>query len=147
MWYMFCDTDNCETLTFENCRIRPSKASRAFTAGYDSLKRINGVIDLTVCSDSDMFYFARKLEHFEIAPNSMLKTYSLKYAGNFDDNTLVSIANALNPESPTTVDLKNYTSRMQSMNGNIEDGMFILNESGDMSLDNFITTVKGWTIA
>lgn len=146
-YYMFESNDNCESITFENCRIRPSRTARMFTSGYNGVKRINGAIDLSVDSSYDPFYFARVLQHFELVPNSMKKRYSLQYTGTWDDATLISVGNALDATVTASVDIARFTSRTQALTGKIENDLFVADENGTLSLYDFITTVKGWTIS
>lgn len=143
----FNDT-SAETITFENCRIRPSNISRAFSS--NTIKRVNGEMDLTFDTNGDAFYFARGLEHFELIPNTMMRNTSILYTGTtgtVDNETLISIANAMNPEHPSSQDGKSrFEARMKALMGNNVDGLFVADENGETSLWDFIENVKGWTM-
>lgn len=68
--------------------------------------------------------------------------------GNMTDTTLISVANCLVAGVAKTLSLHATSkARCSSIMGNNVDGLFVADENGTMSLVDFITTVKGWTLA
>ena len=69
-------------------------------------------------------------------------------SGNMTNTTLISIANCLVSGVSQTLTL-HWKSKQNcsSIMGNNDNGTFVADENGAMSLADFITTVKGWTLA
>lgn len=72
-----------------------------------------------------------------------------------DDSTCISAANALNAGSPNTVTFhKTPKARLASLMGRVESvtsgeetyNRFVQDDSGSVSLQDFITTTKGWAL-
>ncbi len=91
------------------------------------------------------------LEEVRFAPSS-LKMASISidnaYTAAFSDDTWVSFANALYSETAGTFGIgATAQATIASIMGTVSDGVFTKDASGSVSLSDFITTTKGWTLA
>ena len=142
-----------ETLTFENCTIRPS-AMQSFGRYCGNLVNVFGEIDCSGCSSSNSLYYlfamTPKLKHFRFKQNSISQSlidFAYHNSNPIDDDSWISVANALNPEVQKSINLKS-NNRIVCSNilGDNDNGLFVKNINGTMNLVDFITNIKGWTI-
>lgn len=144
-----------KTIYFDNCTIKPTRSDRCFSC--DNIAHIYGPIDMSLIygnsasAVSDAFYFARKLEDVEFVPNSLHKHISFSGLGSgtyLNDTSFISIGNAMNANYPDTQSLDSniYLNRVKAIMGKNENGLFVADENGTLSLYDFMTTIKGWTI-
>jgi len=146
-----------ETITFDNCSIAPA-SFESLGRSAPKLKTINGELDLTNCSttNSITYWFSGNtqspsvIEEFRIKPNSIKHSPGTNFGNSavISNDSLVSLANGLSPEVTGGV-LKlvdTHKTKIASITGTNDDGLFVMSQSGALSLADFITTVKGWTI-
>lgn len=144
--------NDIETLTFEDCSFRATSLE-SFARAAAKLKAVYGEIDCSLCTGTNtvsfLFASSHLIESFRFKENSISKSM-VDWTPN---NTLItadswiSYANALNPQTPATTGLKsNNKTAINAILGNNVDGTFISDENGSLSLMDFITTVKGWTV-
>lgn len=91
------------------------------------------------------------LKEVRFAPSS-LKMASISidnaYTAAFSDDTWVSFANALYSATAGTFGVgATAQATIAAIMGTVSDGVFTKDASGSMSLSDFITTTKGWTLA
>ena len=136
-----------EDITFENCTpFKIRSASRTFSNG--DLLRVVGAIDCSpmTSGNNDAFYYCTHLVDAEFVPNTINTTISFSGDVALSDNTLVSIANGLNPDYASSVSFATTPkARLNTLMGNNDNGTFVADENGLMTLGSFITTIKGWT--
>lgn len=125
-----------------------------------TVKTIDGVpIDassVTVTSGFDsMFAGCISLETVSFKKNTVKTYFNPKGNDNlnnikFTNATHVSLANALDPNNPNTFKINSRT-KFVNIKGTIVDGEFILGNNngavGEDNLQDFITVMKGWTLA
>ena len=139
-----------ETLTFDNCDFS-IKTLETFTTGAGNLQEIIGELDLTPCTNARAaLSVAYSLKEFRIKQNSI----SVGLSGGFfsdsniySNDSLVSFGNALSQDAPNTVKIDaKPKAKCNTILGNNVDDTFVADENGSMTLMDFITTVKGWTV-
>lgn len=144
-----------ETLTFDNCDFSPSTLE-SFGRSCPKLKTVNGEINCTnlasVNAASFWFQNSVALENFRIKPNTLgISPSGVWGTGStlWSAESFVSLANGLNAnaEGKTFTFLANQKTYIQSLMGFNSNGTFVASDSGTLSLADFITTVKGWTLA
>lgn len=134
-----------EVITFENCVIQPARANRLFSS--PNLITVNGEIDMSLSTGGDSLYYSRVLEDIRYKKNSIGVEFTVQGAYKLSDASLISIANALNDSVSKRLTGTSSTPNINTIIGNNVDGLFVADASGTMSLADFITTVKGWTLA
>ena len=149
---------NCsdlETLTFENCTVAPNSLE-SFGRGCTKLKAIYGEIDCTNCTSNNSlsYWFANnatKIETFRIKPNTIKISpgSNLGLSEVWEDATYISLANGLDGSvSSKTLTLSTFQKNaMQAIMGTNDNGTFVADAQGTLSVSAFITTVKGWALA
>ena len=97
------------------------------------------------------FYNCTKLVDVRFTPNSATQDWMFKWSPNLSDVTLVSAANALTVGSYTLTLHATAYARCAQIKGrvdtSVEGGSFIADENGDITLETYITTNKGWSLA
>jgi Mg-chelatase subunit ChlD len=88
------------------------------------------------------------LREFRVDPNSIKVNFYINHSAVLSNDTVVSVANGLNSAvTGKSIRLnKAMQMRISSVVGNVVDGLFVIDASGSISLTDFITTTKGWTI-
>lgn len=126
-----------------------------------SLKKISGI---NLNGNSAYWTYATRLntiylptsalEEIRFVPNSMSYngTYQLGQHSNLSDDSLVSIANAMDASGSVnvtkTVKLHaTAASKLSTIMGTVSDGFFTLDPNGTTTLLDFITQTKGWTVS
>ena len=122
-----------------------------------ALKRITGIVfdgasaNWTYATKNNPIYLpSSALEEIRFVPNSMTYngTYRFGQHGSLSSDSLVSIANAMDETNQTKqIELHATASaKLSAILGTVADGAFSLNASGNVTLLDFITNTKGWTI-
>jgi hypothetical protein len=104
------------------------------------------------------FYGSSKLEEFRFVPNSMKQnqTYQLGQSSHLSDDTLVSIANGMADNTTKVVTLHaTPAARLSNIMGAVSQvteseityDIFTKDPNGTVTLLNFITQTKGWTVS
>lgn len=152
--------------------VRLSTVYQSFEEVYSSRKSLLSIhtLDLSLCGGgaNTVGEFARKqtkLTDLRIVPNTCGKKPLSGYSGNsvdlvtnisLSDNSLISVANGLNATNTSTVrfasDLKAKCSNIMGSvsQASDDDGVydyFTRDDSGTVTLADFITQIKGWTLA
>lgn len=152
-------TDRLEEIHIPNFGILPQNLTDAFY-GRAKLRIVDIVFDLSkIASYSGGYNFQRmfggcvELEEVRFVPNSILWMNTAYQIFNvsqvLSDDSLVSIANGLAAGSdyPNLRLLSTPYARCSTLMGFVNsDNLFEANTSGDTSLADFITDVKGWTL-
>lgn len=116
-----------------------------------TLKHITGgSIDLTSATSVASFASqANNLEDVSFVASSIKLSIDFIGASNLTDDSVVSIANGLDATvSAQTLSLNSTVkARCQTLMGTVSDGVFTADASGTVTLADFITTTKGWTLA
>lgn len=93
------------------------------------------------------FYNCAKLVDVRFTPNSAQQDWVFKWSPALSDETLVSAANALTVGSYTLTLHATASARCAEITGTVSDGFFTASSSGIITLEDFITTTKGWSLA
>ena len=138
---------NLKKVIFTNGLI-PRNPSYMFE--QSGVKTVVGEIDCTNVNNSRMFYGAANIKDITLKPNTWKTTDGIVFNSNvLTDASLITIANALSTASAgqTLTHASTAKARCSTLMGNNVDGLFVANENGTMTLADFITNVKGWTLA
>lgn len=123
---------------------------------YNSkLVEIDGLLDFSGMSANNWFNtFANcyALEEIRIKQNTINQTVSnnnFQGCTSLSDDSVVSIANGLDGESSgKSISLPSaIKTRCGQIVGTVTDGVFTQNAQGSVTLTDFITNTKGWTLA
>ena len=133
-------------IDFVGSAFRPANQNSPF-AGCTALEEINGVIDMTYRT-AYILDGLGKLKEVRFVPNTIRANFSIYNDKSLSADSLVSIANGLNEDSPSTLDIRlsSLLPTIRSITGNVVDSMFIADDNGETTLEQFILNVKGWTI-
>ena len=146
---------------FNNCKV-PHITIRAETssctnfsdafAGNDNetfFITVDGdALDLSSATSLDNM-LGKRVKEIRFVADSAKISWTMNNCESISDNTLVSIANALDG----TVTGKTLTihatpkAKCQTLMGTVADGLFTADASGTVTLADFITNTKGWTLA
>ena len=149
--------DNLSLISFEEKVIAPGGFVDAFS-GRKNLITIDAIFDLSrIPAYSGGYNFRNafngctSLKEIRFVPNSILwMNYQLfNVSQNLSDESLISIANGLDSAATqynSITFLSTPKERCSTLMGKNENGLFVADENGTLSLYNFITTIKGWTI-
>lgn len=115
------------------------------------VKRIEGALNFssqTTGLNVESFS-AANLELITFVPSTIKVALSFYKCNKLNDVSLVSIANGLSPSSigQSVTFHADVRTRVNALMGTVVDDTFTTDESGAVSLADFITTVKGWTLA
>ena len=106
------------------------------------------VLDLSSATTMNNM-IGKRVKEIRFVPNSAKVNWQMNNCENISDATLVSIANALDGTA-TGLTLKIHATpkaRCQTLMGTVADGVFTADASGTVTLADFITNTKGWTLA
>lgn len=97
----------------------------------------------------NIFYNCTELVDVRFTPNSAQQDWVFKWSPNLSDATLVSVANALTVGSYTLTLHATAVTNCKLITGTVNDGVFTaaIYGVGTHTLEDFITTVKGWSLA
>ena len=123
--------------------------------GAYGVEEIDAIFDFTSCVGTNDCVINSssapnaKLKEIRFAPNTCQQNLNISGFSVLSDASLVSAGNCLiNSISGKTMTLYSaLKTRCSTLMGNNENGLFVADENGTMSLSDFITTVKGWTLA
>lgn len=99
---------------------------------------------------SNAFTSCSALENIEFIQNSIYNSIRLSYSPLLTIASLVSIANGLHTYSSGTWTLQlasQSKTKLSTILGTVNDGVFAESAGGTVTLQNFVTNTKGWTIA
>ena len=152
MYETFLNANAVEQIDFINCNFSPMSFQGTFN--NQKIKIITGELDFT--NTTSIAYFlttAGTLEEIRFKPNTLkisIETLSrFNMCSKLSDESLVSIGNGLN-DSVTDKSVLLHAdkkARCGTLMGRNDNGTFVADAQGTMSLETFITTVKGWTLA
>lgn len=123
---------------------------RNLFSGRGGLTKINGTLDFSsVTALGSPLSNCATLQEVRFAPNSIKLSFD-PFGGGYhttlSDESVASIANGLSASNPATITLRCYNFRLYyNIMGDNNNGTFVLNPSGTMTVREFITNVKGWT--
>ena len=115
-----------------------------------NVETVIGEIDCTNVNNSRMFRGATNIKDITLKPNTWKTTEGIIFSSNvLTDASLVTIANALSTASAgqTLTHASTAKARCSTLMGNNDNGTFVADENGVMTLADFITNIKGWTLA
>lgn len=108
-------------------------------------------LDLSAAASSNNIQglIGQNIKDIRFVPSSCKYSWSLPAPIKASDDTLVSIANALDGTATgqTLTIHASKKSRCSEIVGKVTDGLFAIDASGTVTLADFITQVKGWTLA
>ena len=136
-------------IIFSNAVVAPSSLSMAFYY-CSNLETIAGEIDCSNCSTfNNTFSRCDNLKDITFKPNTIKASVSLGHSGALTEASLVSIANGLDGTATGQTLTLHATSKTtcDTLMGTNASGTFVPDAQGTLSLSDFITTVKGWTLA
>lgn len=119
-----------------------------------NIEAINVTFDFSSCTNQgDVNFFNNGantiLTTLRFVPNTL--AYSLKLSGfrALDADSLISVANCLRSDvtEQTLTLYSTQTTMCSSITGTVTNGTFTADESGSVTLADFITNTKGWTLA
>lgn len=137
---------NLKKVIFTNGFI-PRNPSYMFDSSW--VETVIGEIDCTNVNNGRLFSNATKIKDITLKPNTWKSTEAIVFSSNvLTDASLVTIANVLSTASTvkTLTHASTAKARCSTLMGNNVDGLFVADENGAMSLADFITNVKGWTL-
>lgn len=119
-----------------------------------SFEELNIIFDFSSCTNANSVKlmsssYNTKVTKMRFAPNTLAFTSSYAQWRALDADSLVSLANCLRADV-TEQTLTLYSTQLSlcsSTMGNNDNGTFIADPNGTMTLADFITTVKGWALA
>lgn len=142
-------TTAIKKIIFENAVVAPSSLSMAFY--YSSnLETITWEIDCSYCLNfNNTFARCDNLKDITFKPNTIKANVLLSHSGALTETSLISIANGLDGTVTGQTLTLHATSKTtcDSLMGTNDNGTFVPDAQGTLSLSDFITTVKGWTLA
>lgn len=157
----FNGTPDLEEIVINSDNAYGYKGTQPFLSYLPGLKKIAGVVfdgDLanwTYATSNNPVYFptGSALEEIRFVPNSMSYngTYQFYQHGKLSDDSLVSIANAMDASGSVNVTktVKLHATaagKLSTIMGTVTDGVFALDPNGTTALLDFITQIKGWTV-
>lgn len=156
--FAFANTAGTSTITFV------MGANEYFNAGVKCFasSRITGIYGAKLLVSSfgnnaqNAFSGATNLIDAEFLPNVRANTVYFAYSDKLSDKTLISLANALIAMQSTQTITLHATpkARLATIMGRVESvtsgeetyDRFVQDDAGSVSLQDFITTTKGWTL-
>lgn len=152
--YYPCD---CTQAFYRNKSIKTVNIPNGLTIRNDSnmfsdsiIEVINGIISYTSTASINTGAFANAYNLIEVrfAENNIHNSHTYGSAV-LSDESLVSIANGLDGTITGKTLKLHQTSKANCANitGTNDNGTFVADENGTLTLTDFITAVKGWTLA
>ena len=118
---------------------------------YTNLKHVVGTLDVSQCGSGWALQAFSFVDLYDISFVAGTIGYSISFAGsqNLTDASIISIANGLSGSaSGASLTLApTPKARCSTLVGINNNGLFVADSSGTLTLSDFITTVKGWTLA
>jgi len=133
-------------------QFKPGNNVRYMFADDYALTEIDGVLDFSnqnAWSLTDCFRACQALETITFVESCIKDNISFLQSSVLSEASLISIANALNAGvTGKTLSLHaTPKASLASIMGTVSDGVFTKDASGSVSLSDFITSTKGWTLA
>ena len=131
----------------------------SFCAGRKGLHTIKGIIDFSSATNiNQMFRYCAALTNVEFVPNTLgigTDAYAFADCSSLSDATIISFANAMKAGEFTLTIHATPKARCNEILGVVstitdDDGeyqFFTQDDAGTVTLTEFITTTKGWTLA
>lgn len=134
--------------------LRKNNKDVYYLLNCDTLKYCDFVLDLSQYNYGIYTaWFGPALEEIRFSENS-IKPYSnhnigVYYDPPFSDASIISLANGLQAGAGTITVGAKIKARIESNKiiGNVNDGVFVADENGTVTIADFITNIKGWTVA
>lgn len=147
---MFYYNNVVERIEFVNCEFAPQNFSE-FCRTAGKLEEIVGELDFSNTTNvNHIFNGASKLREVRFKANTLkISMAYINASPLLSDASLISIANGLSG-SVTGQSITLHATpkaRCSAIMGVNSNGTFVTSDSGTLSLADFITTVKGWTLA
>ena len=125
--------------------------SRNYLTGFGSGSSAEKIVFLELGDDVVFGNFNEMSDPLQcvIFPVNCIRIGTIKIYGNLIDESLVSIGNALKVRESGTAKLTlsdTSKSRLNTIMGTVEDGLFTQDDEGTVTLYDFITQTKGWTV-
>lgn len=136
-------------IIFENAVVAPSSLQMTFYY-CTNLESITGEIDCSYCPGfNNTFSRCDNLKDITFKPNTIKANISFYDSSALTETSLVSIANGLDGTATGQTLTLRATSKTtcDALMGTNDNGTFVPDAQGTLSLSDFITTVKGWTLA
>lgn len=137
-------------IIFDNCEVAPTNFNYSFRQ-MKNLTEIVGELDFTnATTASSMFYETGNITSIHFKPNSIsVSIGNSAYLSKIDDDSLISLCNGFNSNVSNTFQFHSTitSGRLSTLMGNNVNDLFVADENGSISLQDFITNVKGWTIS
>ena len=150
---LFYYNSRTKYVNFIDCDFSPINASELFRTSR--IEEIQGELDFTNTTNAGQaFNGASNLREIRIKPNSIRinasgTSFYFKSCANLSNESLISITNGLDG-TVTGLTLELHATAKDNcsvVTGTNDNGTFIADPSGTLTLADFITTVKGWTLA
>lgn len=105
-------------------------------------------LDLSSATKLDNM-IGKRIREIRFTPNTAKVNWQMNNCENVSDATLVSMANALDGTASGNTLKIHATPKAtcQTLMGTVTDGLFTIDASGTVTLADFITQTKGWTLA
>lgn len=119
-----------------------------------ALQEIDGLIDMSSATDASSCFNNMHATSILFKPNTIPVSLSFRFSSYMTKATVISLANGLDEtvtDKKLTFFASSYATKlatvgMVSMDESNTYHIFTEDASGDTTLQNFITTIKGWTI-
>lgn len=120
----------------------------AFQSASNLKKVLGSPLDLYTSSNTNTFYYASALEEIRFVPSRITNNLNLAQCSKLSDASIISLANGLRSDvSGKTLKFhSDVSAKLPNMMGTVTDGIFTADVSGTVTLQDFITTTKGWTL-
>lgn len=139
-----------ERIEFVNCEFSP-QVFNEFCRTAPNLEEIVGELDFSNTTNvNQIFNGANKLREVRFKANTLkISMAHINTSPLLSDASLISVANGLNGSvTGQSITLHGTPkARCSAIMGVNSSGTFVASDSGTLSLADFITTAKGWTLA
>lgn len=152
LFYNFAGYMNSKSIVvnFENFTLRKSNNLNQLFYGSGTVTAINGELEFKDgVALTDSFGAMASLQTITFKQSTIHASIGFYHSQNLTDASIVSIANGLD-ETKTGLSLTlNATpkARCSTLMGAVADGVFTQDAQGAVTLADFITNTKGWTLA
>lgn len=137
---------NLVTITIHGSTSSVANWNAAFSCS--KLETINGALDMSTCTNSAMFSTSTtQLVNVSYVPNTINIAYSLANQPLLSNTSLLSLANGLVVQVTAKTITMHATSKtaMNAINVDNVDGTAVAGSA--MTLTEFVTNIKNWTVA
>lgn len=150
--YLFNGNFNLREVDLSMVSITNAVSTEYMFSGCTALSTIDiSNFDMSLVTyTSAMFSSCKSLKNL-ICKDTIFPSISFSLGGSplLTNSSLINVANALPvvSTSPTLTLHATPKARLSTIMGTVADGVFTADESGTVTLENFITQTKGWTVA